>query len=260
MSQSLQAQAAAIADKYTPPASNGRHSAIADEATVETLLRGFRSGLNDRDCCLAAGINPRTLTRWYEIAEQQPDSAQALFVDALKRERANGKLARLQRIERAADDPKYWASNAWILERTDPEQFALRKEDSQVPQIVVHAEGAREIKIGIIQPNTFASSASHGVALSQSEAKEGSGAKLLSGNAFANVSSPITAIMVTSGESVPAPASEPDREIAAVESAGGPYPVGGSAGGQSTAPVVKGRPTLKEKKAKVVRGKARAGA
>jgi hypothetical protein len=239
----LQAKAQAIADQYhtqTPPDHGGRFSAIANVDTVATLLEAFRSGLNDRDCCLAAGIHPRTLQRWHEVAEHDPQSAHAAFVDELKRVRAEGKLRRLQRIERAADDPKYWASNAWILERTDPEQFALRKDDASVPQIVVHAEGATKVTIGVVSPSTFAP-----VVTNQDTANS------LTGNAFALPLSPIIGATLTNTEACQAPTEvEPAIEIPAVESEGGPTPSPLGAGGQAAIAPVKGksRPAQKEKK------------
>lgn len=140
MSISLSEQASEIAERYIAnldPNWTGRWSALAQPDTVEVLLKGFRSGLNDRDCCLAAGIHPRTLSRWQETAEAHPESAHASFVAALKAARAEGKLKRLQRIEKASEKDQHWTAAAWLLERTDPEQFALRKDTESGPKIVV---------------------------------------------------------------------------------------------------------------------------
>jgi hypothetical protein len=134
-------RAEAIAEQYLaalPATYASRLSSISEPDTVEVLLKGFASGLNDRDCCLAAGVSTRTLSRWYELAEADPQSAHGLFVTALKQARAEGKLRRLQKIEEHGNSgPKHWVALAWLNERTDQAQFALQKTESDGPKVVV---------------------------------------------------------------------------------------------------------------------------
>lgn len=150
----LHAAAEDIANQYLasiPPTYDGRYSEIAKPDVVETLLKGFSAGLKPADCCEAAGIHPVTLTRWQAKAEAAPDSAYASFVTALKKARAAGKLALLEKIAKAGEKPQFWAANAWTLERTDPEQFALRKDNADTPKVIVQiGAGAGDVKVGVL--------------------------------------------------------------------------------------------------------------
>ena len=147
-------EAATVARAYLdsmPTEHAGRLSGLADTATVETLLRGFRSGLKVADCCEAAGISTRTYQRWVERAEAEPDGAHGAFVAALKRARAHGKLRRLEKIERHGD--REWTALAWINERTDPEQFGKRHEDASVPRVVVQiGVQASDVQVRLSDP------------------------------------------------------------------------------------------------------------
>lgn len=139
--ESLHTQAEAIAESYLaalPASYNSRLSSISEPDTVEVLLKGFASGLNDRDCCLAAGVSTRTLSRWYELADSDPQGAHGLFVASLKAARANGKLRRLEKIEEHGNSAaKQWTALAWINERTDQAQFALQKGEDGRGQVIV---------------------------------------------------------------------------------------------------------------------------
>lgn len=53
----------------------------------------------------------------------------------MKSAKAKGKRWHLQNIQRHSIDE--WTASAWTLERTDPEQFALRKDDSSTPKVIV---------------------------------------------------------------------------------------------------------------------------
>ncbi len=145
--------ATAIADSYLASLPDGyasRYSALGDEATIHTLLDAAEHGLNDKSCCEAAGISTRTLTRWHAEAAADPSSAHGLFVDALKTARARGKLALLGKIKAAADKPQFWTAAAWTLERTDPEQFALRKDNADGPKVVVQiGAGAGDVQVAV---------------------------------------------------------------------------------------------------------------
>lgn len=138
---SLNEQAEAIANQYLagiPPTYDGRYSEIAEPAVVKTLLRAFSSGMKPDKASVAAGIHPRTLSRWMARADEEPDSAFASFAIALKSAREQGMLRRLEQIEAHGNsDAKQWTALAWINERTDPESFALRKDESAGPKVIV---------------------------------------------------------------------------------------------------------------------------
>lgn len=126
----------------------GRHSELGQPHVVATLLRCARNGLNQQRACEAAGIHHVTLQRWLKRAEDEPQSAFANFVRALKTAKAVGQSTLLQRIEKAGQKDQHWTANAWLLERTDPEQFALRKDDASVPKVVVQV-GVQQGQIAV---------------------------------------------------------------------------------------------------------------
>lgn len=129
-----------------------RYSALASESTIAILLDAAESGLNATSSCAAAGISLRTLQRWQQDAEANPDSPQGLFVAALKHARAHGQRHLLKKIREAGEKPQFWAANAWTLERTDPEQFALRKDtDSSAPKVIVQiGASVADVKIAVV--------------------------------------------------------------------------------------------------------------
>lgn len=122
-------------DNLPPDRINGRFSGIAEPDTLVTLLKAFRSGLNIKDSCTASGITERTYQNWQNKADADPEGAHGVLFSTLKAERANGKLWHLENIKKHAE--KLWVPSAWILERTDPEQFALRKDTDNSPRVVV---------------------------------------------------------------------------------------------------------------------------
>lgn len=137
-----------IASRYVPPAGGG-WSEIGNVQAVMMLLQASANGLKPHDACLAAGISTSTLNRWMKRAEEEPDSAYAALAQAIKEARAKGKLWHLQNIQRHA--LAEWTASAWTLERTDPEQFALRKDNSDTPKVVVQiGAGAQDVKVGVL--------------------------------------------------------------------------------------------------------------
>lgn len=141
-----QSQAEEIAQHYTHELADGRQSGervqgrrgwLARPDAITGLLCAFRLGLNKQTACDSIGLDPKTLTRWELRAEENPGSAAALFVRAAKMARAAGQQKRIERIEKSGLKDQFWTANAWLLERTDPEQFALRREDGNVPRVIV---------------------------------------------------------------------------------------------------------------------------
>jgi hypothetical protein len=75
----------------------------------------------------------------------------AYSLQAVKEARARGKLAVLKRISAASEKPQFWTAGAWMLERTDPEQFALRKDNADTPKVIVQiGAGAGDVKVGVM--------------------------------------------------------------------------------------------------------------
>jgi hypothetical protein len=129
------------------------NSHLADPVTLQALIDAATAGLNDKSACEAAGLHPETLQRWQKNVSDNPQQSppHTAFILALKEARARGKLELLNRIKAASEKPQFWTAAAWTLERTDPEQFALRKDDSQVPRVVVQLGGnVGDVKVGIL--------------------------------------------------------------------------------------------------------------
>ncbi len=149
MSELSVTTAEAISRQYlaNPPA--GRYSALADADIIETVLSAVRKGLNQTAACEAAGIDPATFRRWLRRADEEPESAYARFAQELKQVRRLGQLAHLDNI--AEHSKTWWQASAWTLERTDPEQFALRKDDAAVPRVVVNIGASNsDVKVQVI--------------------------------------------------------------------------------------------------------------
>ena len=148
----IDARAEAISQQYRdelPEDYANKHSTISDKHTLATLFRGISAGLNQRDCCAAARIHPTTFQRWIALGEDQPGSAHAAFAADVKAARAASKTWHLENIKRHS--AKEWTASAWTLERTDPEQFALRKDTDNAPKVVVMigaSQGDVQVSIG----------------------------------------------------------------------------------------------------------------
>jgi hypothetical protein len=141
--------AAQISARYTPP-EHGGWSEIGDPLIIRTLLEGIALGLKNHDACQAAGIYVGTLTRWLKRAEAEPESAYAALAEAMKSARAKGKAWHLANIQRHSVSE--WTASAWTLERTDPEQFALRKETTDGPKVIVQiGAGSGDVQVNVVQ-------------------------------------------------------------------------------------------------------------
>jgi hypothetical protein len=150
---------------HTPAALN---SHLTDRVTLQALLDSAETGLNDRTACEAAGVDPRTVIAWQKLAEENPQQypAHVAFCLALKEARARGKQELLRRIRKASEKEHLWTAAAWTLERTDPEQFALRKDDNQVPRVVVQLGGnVGDVKVGILLAPALDANVANGVEL-----------------------------------------------------------------------------------------------
>jgi hypothetical protein len=148
--------AAIIASQYLdalPEHYASRYSVIGDPDTLGILFKAASAGLSEKDSALAAGVSTRTLNRWHAQADVDPEGPYGLFVSHLKACRAQGKLKRLEKIE--AHGVKEWTALAWMLERTDPEQFALRKDNSDAPKVIVQIgvrDGDVSVSVGELTP------------------------------------------------------------------------------------------------------------
>ena len=89
----------------------------------EKVCEALEHGANHKIASLYAGISYETFQEYCQKGAVEPGS---IFEDfLLATQAAEGKfiMSRLTKIEKAGEDPKYWAANAWNLERRYPEDF-----------------------------------------------------------------------------------------------------------------------------------------
>jgi hypothetical protein len=138
--------AAAIADTYEPPVS-GRPSSIGDAATLKLFLSELDAGVHMEPAAELAGLAPNTVRNWLKRGEagEQPFNT---FLRAFKRARANAEARITKNVLKASELPQYWAAGATYLERTYPDRWGRRQEDSSSPRIVVQI-GARDSDVSV---------------------------------------------------------------------------------------------------------------
>lgn len=93
----------------------------------ERFLAHLRSGLTIPIAAGISGISASCAYLW--LAEDGFGERAQIAIEA-------GRAKILARIRKAGRDPKHWLANAWILERTSPQQFA------RIDRVVI--EKARE--------------------------------------------------------------------------------------------------------------------
>lgn len=150
--------AESIADQYLKelsPTHGGRYSELSDVPTVTNILRAAATGLRFTDCARAAGIHPDTLKDWIGRGENAPDSAFGLLVTEIHRVKSMAKAKLLEQI--AEHGTREWTANAWMLERTDQDQFAIRKGSDDAPKVVVQI-GVRDsdVRVNVVSASPAA--------------------------------------------------------------------------------------------------------
>jgi len=114
---------------------SGHGSKLTPE-TTERIISLIRNGAPLKTAAESAGVAARTLHAWIkrgETTRRQRDKAYVTFVEDVRKAKADGELAHLANITRAAvGDPKrgingLWTASAWILERRNPEAYGRRE-------------------------------------------------------------------------------------------------------------------------------------
>jgi transposase len=206
---SLAEQAQAIADQYTPGV--GRPSKLADDPKVQVFLEAVQDGNYIETACKLAEISKRTIYNWIERG-RAGETAYEAFLHVLEKAEARAEADAIRNVRQAGKLPQFWAAEMTYLERRHPEKWGRRQESESGPKVqVIIGAGQAQVQIAV-SPPTFAP-----------DSPEEDSAKLLTGQAFALPSSPITAIMVTSEEACQSQAETPsDRQLPAGESPEGP--------------------------------------
>jgi len=94
--------------------------------TVALICENLANGSYLQEAVKAAGIGGTAFKRWRSLAEEDPDSVFAEFMDLVETARAQAELSLLSVIKTASDEPKNWTAAAWLLERSRPERWSLR--------------------------------------------------------------------------------------------------------------------------------------
>ncbi|MBA3825024.1 MAG: hypothetical protein H0X24_14150 [Ktedonobacterales bacterium] len=135
----------------------GRPSLLTD-ALIARICLLIADGYSQRRAAMALHIGQSTLADWLARG-RAGESPYLELVERLDHARAERAQTLVQRITAAADMD--WKAAAWLLERTEPEDYARVRPDP-VPQVHVH-QHQHEIRIlqqlvqqGIITPEQLA--------------------------------------------------------------------------------------------------------
>ncbi len=105
---------------------SGRPSEFTAEVE-KAILDALAAGASVRSACEAAGVGPTTFYRW--LSEGAADGAPEHFRvlrERTTRARAQARVAYAAVIRRAANEGD-WKAAAWFLERSEPEEWALKR-------------------------------------------------------------------------------------------------------------------------------------
>ena len=83
-----------------------------------------------------ASIAKQTYYNWLKRADAGDPNAKA-FADAVRKARAGAVREHLGNIRAAGKNPQQWTASGWFLERSFPEQYGRRTEQSDAPKVVV---------------------------------------------------------------------------------------------------------------------------
>lgn len=99
---------------------------VLNETKKKTILALLTVGCSRSTAAHYVNCDPKTI---YNTAQRDP-----VFAEGLARAESSSEFAFLSRIFKAAEDPKYWRSAAWGLERMFPDRFGVRSPESVTPQ------------------------------------------------------------------------------------------------------------------------------
>jgi hypothetical protein len=116
----------------------GRPSLLAmNEDLIYSIAEAVREGLFYTDAAAMYGISRMSINAWMTKGvrdeENELDTPEARFAIEVKKARALSTLDSVRNIRRAGQNPAFWMSEAWFLERTQPEQFG--KQDRQTVEL-----------------------------------------------------------------------------------------------------------------------------
>lgn len=125
------------------PAKRGRKLALTPELE-EKYYEIYRESMTHKTTAEACGISNDTAIKYRKLGERHitmfhangepctqecdPDIvAMRRFFEITKRIKAENTMELVGSIKRAGKEPKNWTANAWLLERTNPNEFGLKQ-------------------------------------------------------------------------------------------------------------------------------------
>ncbi len=222
-SLSLRVQAEQIAASYVPRDIPGRPSNLEDADKVQRFLAYLSDG-NYRDtACRASGFSLSSLKRYMDRAEAGDEAAIA-FRAAVERAEADAESETVRNVRNASKLPQFWAAGMTYLERKSPEKWGRRTDESAAPKVIVQVGGhASDVKVLIQGSETPFRPPD----LRLDEGRKPD-ANPLGTQTYASSSCPITAVMVTSHDHVPARQAIAVHPAAGARFAEGPASEGGA--------------------------------
>ncbi len=94
---------------------------ILDATKRQRIIALVANGSSRRKAAKFVGCSPSTITR---TAARDPQ-----FAEDLARAEENIEIHMLRALKSAATTDRYWRAAAWLLERTNPEDFGARRPD-----------------------------------------------------------------------------------------------------------------------------------
>lgn len=111
--------------------SGGRKAKVSDELT-KAIAAGIAGGMLARDAATQGGISEDTFHDWISRGRsptcrgcgRKVNPGYVRFAEAIEKAKGLRRSLLLNRIDKAAREPKHWTAAAWILERTESATFA----------------------------------------------------------------------------------------------------------------------------------------
>lgn len=94
---------------------------------IEPLLQYLREGMSFKEACHLVGVAATSVRKYVNAGQHDlqegRDSHTAEFAVAVTQAMAEAKHLRITALNRAAENPAFWAAAAWWLERRYPQEF-----------------------------------------------------------------------------------------------------------------------------------------
>ncbi len=108
--------------------------ATARDAITLKITGALKAGATFKAAALFAGIGAQTYFEWLKRGRadlnaggRRATSVFAVFVGAIDQAVAECEVRAVTNIAKAGGDPRFWAANAFLLERRDPKRWGQRR-------------------------------------------------------------------------------------------------------------------------------------